>query len=377
MAEWRLQERTEEVLEVKRRIQARGQDPENFCLVPFTTLITEPNGSIGICRQKGTEFSIGNIRENSLAEIWNGEIARQWRREFLQGKPHLCATETRHRHCQHCPENNQLLGEVEMSEIQTRPILKFTANFNGKCNLRCRMCHVWKMPNGLYDDIGFWEQAERDIFPYVKEIDMLSGEPFIQKDTYRLIDVVSRLNPGCRWIFSTNMHWKLTPKIRSALDRIEIKNLIMSVDSLDPALYHRIREPGDLAFVLANIEEMLGYVKSRTARGKSDVKLALNFLTQLDNWHEIPQVIDYCESRGIAPLITFLYEPAEYSLLSLGEEERIRIVERLVGLPRKVVIQSMKVIQPLLDSVSPLGKASCLTTMRDSKEANRGMVAAP
>lgn len=42
--------------------------PQHFCIVPFTTIILQPNGNVGICRHKGTEFFIGNIRENTMAE---------------------------------------------------------------------------------------------------------------------------------------------------------------------------------------------------------------------------------------------------------------------------------------------------------------------
>lgn len=366
MTQWRLEDTAKETLNVREKIRALGLDDKNFCLVPFTTIILEPDGKVGMCRHKGNDFPIGNIKENSIAEIWNGEKARKWRREFLEGKPQNCAVEVKHRHCQHCPENNKLLDDIEVSEIQTRPILKLTANFNGKCNLQCQMCDIWKLPNGLYNQINFWEPAKRDIFPYLKEVDMLSGEPFIQADTYRLIDEISSINPDCQWIFTTNAHWKLTAKIKNDLNKIKIKNIIISLDSLEEKTYYKIRYPGKLKFVLDNIENFLIYNEGRQASGLNRIRFMLNFLVQKDNWKEIPQAIRYCEERGIVPLITFLYEPSEFSLLHIHEDERFNIMEEILHeLSPSEVIRTMRVISPLIESMSGVNRASALLSFKD------------
>jgi radical SAM protein with 4Fe4S-binding SPASM domain len=361
MAQWRLEDTAKETLVVREKIKAHGQDDKSFCLVPFTTIILEPDGQVGMCRHKGSDFPIGHIQKNTISEIWNGEKARAWRREFLEGKPVNCATEVRHRHCQHCPENNKLLDYVEFSEVQTGPILKLTANFNGKCNLQCQMCDIWQKPNGLYNQINFWEPAKTDIFPYLKEVDLLSGEPFIQPDTYRLINEIYAVNPNCQWMFTTNAHWKMTEIIKKDLNKIFIKNIIFSVDSLNEAIYHKIRYPGKLSFVLKNIDAFLEYNEKRKSNGQNDIRFILNFLVQRDNWQEIGEAIAYCESKGIVPLMSFLYEPSEFSLLSLSEEERFEILKRVLNsLTSQQMYRSMRVVMPLMDSMTKLNKVEAL-----------------
>jgi radical SAM protein with 4Fe4S-binding SPASM domain len=361
MAEWRVEEAIKETQAIKEKIKARGLDAKNFCLVPFTTLILEPDGKVGICRHKGSNFPIGHIQKNTIAEIWNGEKARRWRREFLEGKPVFCATEVRHQHCHHCPENNKLLDYIELAEIQTQPILKLTANFNGKCNLQCQMCDIWQLPNGLYDTINFWGPAKKDIFPHLKEVDLLSGEPFIQTDTYRLINEITEVNSSCQWIFTTNVHWKLTEKIKMHLDKIHIRNIILSVDSFDPNIYKKIRYPGKLDFVLKNIDAFLVYNEERKKQGRNEIRFVLNFLTQKDNWHEIRTAIEYCESRGIAPFITFLYEPHTLSILNHPEAERIKIFSQILeSLNSQQTVRSMRVLMPILDSLSHINRVAAL-----------------
>lgn len=358
MANYKLADIAQETMDVRKRIRDKGLDEHNFCLVPFTTIILEPDGQVGICRNKTSDFPIGHITQNSIDEIWNGEKAKKWRREFIEGKPGFCSQEVKHRHCQHCPENNKLLDFIEVSEVQTGPILKLTANFNGKCNLQCQMCDIWQKPNGLYDTINFWEPAKKSIFPFLKEVDLLSGEPFIQGDTYRLIEEISQVNPDCQWTFTTNAHWKLTGKVKDHLNKIKIKNIILSIDSLDKNTYHKIRYPGELDFVLANVNELLAYNQQRLALGLNEIIFVWNFLVQKDNYHEIARAIDYIDQLGILPFITFLYQPSEFSLLTFDSSKRVQILEEMIlGMEKDKLLRCMRVITPLIDSMIKIDKA--------------------
>ncbi|MCF8058913.1 MAG: SPASM domain-containing protein [Bacteriovoracaceae bacterium] len=299
--------------------------PENFCIVPFTNLILNPNGDVGVCRQKGTKHVVGNILGKSLDEIWNSDELKSWRQEFLTGNISTCAKEIKNDSCHLSPDNYTLFPLIELSEIQSQPLLKLTANFNGQCNLKCTMCDIWMMENGLYDRIGFWDRAETDFFPYIKEIELLSGEPFIQKDTYRLIEKISEVNPDVLWSFTTNAHWKLTDKIKSQLDKIKIKNIICSVDSLDPVLYSSIRKEGRLEVVLQTIKDLKTYEKSRDERGLSPLSLTLHFLVMKNNYHELPVVVDFVDSMAMRLTINNCYEPKELSLWSLPPEEEFEV----------------------------------------------------
>ncbi|WP_372656029.1 radical SAM protein, partial [Halobacteriovorax sp.] len=310
-----------------------------------------------------TEYSIGNLKNNTFDEIWNGEIARRWSREFLEGNSKMCRSDIDYNNCNLCAGNNELLEHAELSEVQLSPVLKLTANFNGFCNLECQMCHVWKMPNGFYTEENFWKDARLSMFPHLKEIDMLSGEPFLQNDTFKLIDEVSAVNPECKWNITTNMHWKLTTKIKSYLDKIEVKSIVASIDSLIPEVYNKIRKLGNLSVVLKNIDAVLDYEQDRIKRGKSSLNINMNFLVQKDNWREVPDVLDFCKNKGILPFISLCYEPIEYSLLELEKNEKIRIVDFLLSMDAVKVSLSMRVIKPLIFSLPSIDRAYYLPIM--------------
>jgi len=359
--------------EIQKEFALRGL-PDDFCLVPFSTLILEPDGQVGSCRHKGSDFSVGSIMERSLLEIWNGPGLRSWRREFLKGEVQTCKTETRHRACHLCPRYNTLFPLVSPAEWQSAPPLRLGLNLNGHCNLRCRMCHVWKKPNGLYSEPRYWSQLEA-LLPHVREVELLSGEPFVQKDTYRLIDLISRINPACQWTITTNGHWKFNQRIEAALDKIPVKNLIVSLDSLNPQTYALIRG-GSLEVVLKNLELLVQYDRRRIQKSLSSLGLKINFLVQKDNWAELAGFHEFGKAQKLEVFRTFLYEPLEFSLLSLSQSEREGILETyLASLSGELLGHSMRILVPLIDSLPKLAQCEYWLKLRNVAEHKKSIQA--
>jgi cyclic pyranopterin phosphate synthase len=217
------------------------------------------------------------------------------------------------------------------------------------------MCDVWQLPNGFYTEENFWKPARERFFKEIKEVDLLSGEPFIQSDTYKLIDEISSVNPNCSWTFTTNLHWQLTDIIKSKLDQIKIKNFIISIDSLDVQTYKKIRYPGDLNFVLKNLDNLLKYQELRISKEMSSLNIRLNFLLQSDNWQEAQSIIRFCLKRKIIPFITFLYEPSELSLLTFDYNKRIEVLDFYFNnYSKNDLLFMQRIIKPLIRSLTKI-----------------------
>ncbi|OFZ21446.1 MAG: hypothetical protein A2X94_08025 [Bdellovibrionales bacterium GWB1_55_8] len=353
----------------RKKLLVKGLSP-NFCLVPFTTLTIEPDGHLGCCRQKGSQFSIGNLHTQSLAEAWNGDPLRRWRREFLEGSPQTCRSEIRHSSCNLCPDYNSLLDAIDPREIQPGPPLRLGLNLNGKCNLRCRMCVVWKQPNGIFDRLDLQSSLEPHI-KTLREVELHSGEPFIQKDTYRLISWISDHNPECLWTITTNAHWRLSGRIEEHLDKIRFKNLIISIDSLDAATYAKIRQGGRLGTVMKNVNLLRDYNSRRVARGQGTMNIRANFLIQQDNWSELPQIFDFERKTGIDCFRTFLYEPRRFSLLDLPSSEREAILTFYeTALSPQQIRGSFRILLPLIDSLPRIDQVLHWERMQQSLKGN-------
>lgn len=326
--------------------------PENFCIIPFVNLIFNPGGKISVCRQKGTEHIIGSLENNTIEEVWNNEYIQAWREEFLTGNVKICKRETNEDFCHLGSLNYNYFSEVSLTKQQTLPMKKFTANFNGKCNLECVMCDVWKMPNDYYNKGDFWDKAKTDFFPYIKEMELLSGEPFVQKDTWRLIDEVSPINPDCEWSFTTNGHWKLNKFIENKLDKIKIKNLHISIDSLLPARYSEIRLNGELRIVLENLELLKSYQIRREDSGRSDLGLTLHALIMKDNWRELESFIDFTNHHSLMLILDNLRIPHSLSILSLTLAKRVEILEYYFSnLNTEKLKRGMRIIIPIIKSL--------------------------
>ncbi|SVE64180.1 uncharacterized protein METZ01_LOCUS517034, partial [marine metagenome] len=57
-----------------------------FCIQPFTRLVIDPNGIIGLCCMDAfIKKSFGNLNDSKLIDIWEGSELNHYRNELLQG----------------------------------------------------------------------------------------------------------------------------------------------------------------------------------------------------------------------------------------------------------------------------------------------------
>jgi cyclic pyranopterin phosphate synthase len=316
-------------------------------------LILNPDGKVGCCREKGTEHEVGNILNESIEEIWNGEKIRAWRREFLTGNIKTCKEDICNKACNKLHLNQALIPHIELDEYVKGPILRLSPDFNGKCNLQCPFCFVWKKPNKLYDSIeGFWDHLAEHVLPYTLQIDPLAGEPFIQDDLYKLIKLSAKIsNENCKWSFTTNAQWYLSDKIKSYLELINIDSISVSLDSVDSKTYHKIRYPGQLNAALKTIDDLIAYKMEREEKGRG-FKLLVNFTIQKENWNEVKQMISYCNDKDLHCFLQYVYLPDELSLNSFDEEKRLSILGRyLKDLSKDELMTAHRVITPLVNSL--------------------------
>jgi MoaA/NifB/PqqE/SkfB family radical SAM enzyme len=298
-------------------------DEENFCYLPFVQLLLQPTGAVSPCCWN-QEIVLGRVPQNTLSEIWNGEKIRELRREFIAGKPKACETYMRQIRC-HTFNRGPYTKSIELAEVQTRGPRRLDVRLNGQCNLQCIMCDVWKQPNGLYDDSDFWTRGPQEIFPFLNEVDVLGGEPFVQADTYRLIDEVSKVNSSCTWAFVTNGNYNVQP-ILKRLEKLSIRWFMLSLDSVNPETYAKIRKGGNLKRTMQTIEALAGFNRSLKSSGRA-FDFSLSVCVQKDNWREVVSFFEYCRFVDVRPWLQFAYQPTSVSLLDLPRAERQEATE--------------------------------------------------
>lgn len=307
------------------KIKKMNSLPENFCAVPFTSLIFNPTGNVGCCREQGHRHSVGNIFKQSFEDIWNGPEIRAWRKEFLTGNIKTCAKHIEKKQCHLSKQHLILDGDFELSEYQSRPPTTISPGYSGQCNLTCHMCQIHTEPRTLYDEHGFHEYAEEHLYPYVKYVEPYAGEPMVQKVTHELMDKMAVINPNAKWNIITNGVWKFTPAVRKRFDNINLRTIHISLDSINSNTYPKVRKNGNLNQVLKTIDDLIQYRNDREAEGKC-LKLIVSCLVQKLNWKEVPEFLRYVLDKKCYPFIQYLYSPAEYSLSTLNPEQQIEIL---------------------------------------------------
>lgn len=291
------------------------------CQFPFYQLLLQPNGDVSPCcwNQK---LILGNIKRQNLDEIWNGDQIKSLRREFISNRPVTCQKYMDEIGCHLKSQRDfPIPNQIHISE----PPRRLDLRLNGRCNLKCIMCDVWSQKNGTYDETSFWTKGPIDIFPYLREIDMLGGEPFFQRDTFKLIEEVSRVNSQCSWAFVTNGNYSLQSKIKSALDGIRIRFIQVSIDSLNEDTYGSIRVGGLLSKSLKTLNDFISYRNRRILLGNG-FKLFVSFCVQQRNWTEVEDFILFAIRNKVALVLQFAYEPSSASLLGLDDLKRKSIL---------------------------------------------------
>jgi len=122
------------------------------------------------------------------------------------------------------------------------------------CNQRCLMCSIWKTRS---DDMDL-EKLEAEVKKLkrfgIRYVFIQGGEPLIRKDIIDVIDLFLkyRIKPT---VISNGI--LLTPELAAEIAKRRC-NLAISIDSMDPVLFAKLRGADKLPEVIENIEKISG-----------------------------------------------------------------------------------------------------------------------
>ncbi|MCO4794017.1 MAG: SPASM domain-containing protein [Bacteriovoracaceae bacterium] len=299
------------------------KDPKiKICPLPFSQLSLHSSGKVTPCCWL-YDYEVGNVKDSSLEEIWNSQKMQNLRSEFLDGNPITCRSSIDKAQCNF--HQMDLDEYVTLERELPLPMLKLDLMLGGKCNLECIMCNNWRDPNGTFTEENFWSEARNKVFPYLKELEVYGGEPFIQEEVYKLIDEVSSLNQECSWMFTTNAHYKFNNKLKLALDKVKLKSISISIDSLEHTTFSNIRKKGNLDIVLETLDSFIDY---NTSFPKEDQFLmVLNVVIQKDNWREVGNFIRFTKNKGLKLFFYLLNEPEHLQISEMDKSEINEVIK--------------------------------------------------
>jgi len=266
--------------------QQRLMTSKHFCMIPWTHIHGFPTGEAYPCCLGEMAHPIGNMRENTLEEIWNGDAYVGMREQMLADKP--C------KECTRCYEqeeqgffsmrnsSNKHFGHhIDKVDQGTNPafeLVYWDIRFSNQCNLKCRSCgpmfsSLWyddhvkmhgQAPNHKRIEWAgrnkndIWEQMVPHI-DHIEQIYFAGGEPLIMQEHYNILkELVRRERFDVKLIYNTNFNETLYKD----LDVLDYWGMFDSVSigaSLDAsgARAELMRKGSDWAKTTANRERML------------------------------------------------------------------------------------------------------------------------
>lgn len=276
-------------------------ESKTFCMLPWTHLHAYPTGKALPCCLGHMEHPVGDLKQNSLLEIWNDQPMKNLRNDML--------SEKRNPVCKQCYEQEDMgffsmrngsnkrfghhVSRVEKTKedgsVDEMKLSYWDIRFSNLCNLRCRSCgHIfssnwyddqaaiieddkqakgwgklWKSDNPRISYAGktqtdAWEQLEPHL-DHVEHIYFAGGEPLIMEEHYRILHaLLARGKNKVRLIYNTNFS-EMRYKKTNVLDLWnEFTNVCVgaSLDAMGP-LAEFMRKGTDWAQIERNREMML------------------------------------------------------------------------------------------------------------------------
>lgn len=214
--------------------QRRLFGDSSFCMTPFTSFYFEPKGRVTSCCMANYTYSMGNPKEKSLTDIWNGPSAQELREYQLAGKEHpscsVCMLNERKGLINHRERFNtsqahlydDIFDEYGKPRTETFPIKFLDLRFNNLCNYACRSCSplystkwykdasaVGMTPLTGVIDGGFKVADLAEDLKYVEAINFAGGEPTMQDQFYETLDYLLEVgNTDLHVYMTTNMSLK-------------------------------------------------------------------------------------------------------------------------------------------------------------------------
>ena len=219
-------------------------ESKHFCMIPWIHMHAFPDGRAYPCCLGESHLPIGNFKDNTMREVWNGTPYKTMRKNMLEDKP--C------KECARCYEQeengffsmrnsaNKNFGQhiglvdqtLEDGTFEDFKLRYYDVRFSNLCNFSCRTCgslfsSSWYQeetklfgklnhPQIMYagrNEMDMWEQMQEHI-PYLEQIYFAGGEPLIMEEHYRILEeLVKRKMFHVKLIYNTNFsHMKLKDK---------------------------------------------------------------------------------------------------------------------------------------------------------------------
>lgn len=333
--------------------------PTNTCLMPWVHLYIDTRGNVKACCSANITF--GNVNEQSLIEIWQGESINKFRAATLANK--------QDKRCGACWKREQAgknsmrtetiekFGDDDAITEQLRPTY-LDIRFSNLCNLTCVTC--WHGASS-----SWFEEAKQlgtnwgdkaiitatpdnlklldEVFEftsYIEEIYFAGGEPLMMEEHYVFLEKLIEHGLTNTFLrYNTNLtrlqlkHWDVIG-LWKHFNRIEIA---ASIDALE--------EEG--AVIRRGLKWDSFLQNCKVVAELSNVHFKIAPTVSALNVHQLPALHRFFVEHGIIEIsdiyLNVLDRPAEYNISKMSQEKKqqaeVLLQEHLQWLTNNTVSQ--------------------------------------
>ena len=256
-----------------------------ICTFPFDSAQISMQGDVFVCCPPWcNSYSFGNIYEQSFDEIWNGEKAKEFRRQFINENYSICNLDLCVKDCSH---------KIIPLEVVPKP-KTFIFCYDSLCNVKCifcRSCHQ-KQDLSYFDENmdsiieNMLENAENVVLSGV-------GEALFSPHSRRLIKRISEKFPQVKFSLISNGILCDRENLEELGIIDKLISITISLHATKKETYDKLVINGDFNKVMNNLNFLSELKKER----KLD-RFILNFVVNAYNYKEMVPYMQMAQKIG-------------------------------------------------------------------------------
>ncbi len=263
----------------------------HICKHPFNSIQIQNTGEVYCCCCFWTDFySFGNIFEQSFEEIWNGEKAQEFRKQFIENNYKYCKLQ----------ECSPYFGEIEPQLISEYP-KQIEFSYDRICNVRCVFCRPEKdnqeeLQNRQKEQ-RIEENFDRIFTPVLQKAEIVelnsAGELFASKHSMTLVEKIIKINPDIKFKIISNGILFTKENVEKLGLKDKMRAVTISMHSIKENTYNKIVEGGNFKALIKNIK----YLSELKKEGLLQT-LQLNFVVTGINYKEMKKFVEFAKSMN-------------------------------------------------------------------------------
>jgi hypothetical protein len=275
------------------------------CPEPFKRFDIGPGGDVLVCCGHWVPTSIGNFIRSDIPDVLNSPTAQAIRKSVTDGTYKYC----NHLECgaliqENIPTREEvndpiITNAIEKNDFKIDTVDQVLFGFDRTCNLSCPSCRTERITEKVSESDEKAHAVAAKLLPLLPKLKKLNinpaGELFASKPSRRILELISPetcpdlvLDIISNGTLFSEQEWNKFPGIHT-----KVRSVRISVDAARKETFETLRRLGKHDVFVKNMQFL-----SRLRADAIIPQLKFSFTYQLQNFREMPDFVEFCESMN-------------------------------------------------------------------------------